>query len=308
MKKIAVTGATGFVGRNLVPRLRAKGYEVVAFSRQEKNGYISWDISAGILTNAPPIDAVVHCAGDVDDWARYPLLYRVNVVGTENVLNSFPNAGRFIYVSSASVYDPFRSTMQLTEDSSCGNFLNAYSRSKREAEIKVENAKQTIRVILRPHAVYGPGDTTVLPRLLKARRFGHFLVLGDGKNRISVTHVENLCEAIIDSLEKPLKSGCSIFNIADTSQDVVDVLVNELRDALGIREPVLHIPKQFAYFIATVSEFAYRIFAAKKPPLITRYAVAQMAYGHALDISKAVRELGYSPRWDYREGFAKMKI
>ena len=52
-------------------------------------------------------------------------------------------------------------------------------------------------VILRPHAVYGPGDTTLLPRLLHARRLGRLIAVGDGRNRISLTHVDNLVQAVI---------------------------------------------------------------------------------------------------------------
>src|SRR5688572_17661827 len=109
-RRVAVTGASGFVGSKAVEHLRALGYEVVGFGRRDvarvpaaaQEGYRQWDIESGPLADPPEVDAVVHSAGCIDDWGRYPRFYRGNVVGTENVLATFPNA-RFVFVSSASV-------------------------------------------------------------------------------------------------------------------------------------------------------------------------------------------------------------
>ena len=308
MKTIAVTGATGFVGRYLVQALFKEGYSVIAFGRKNLKGATFWDITKSPLENPPHVDAVVHCAAHVDDWAEYSEAYKGNVLGTENVLKGFSDTSLFVHISSASVYDPFVSDSSLTEASPCGNFLNAYSKTKREAELLVETAKNKNRVILRPHIIYGPGDTTVLPRMLEARRFGRFLVLGDGKNLISVTHVKNLIHAILQTLKTKLPEGCAVFNVADESQDTVDNLINALRDTLSIREKILHIPSTPAYIIGVLEEGVYRLIRSRKPPLLTRYAVAQMAYGHALDISKIKHLLEYKPIWDYRSGFQQMKV
>ena len=308
MRKIAVTGATGFVGRHLVQALTEEGYSVIAFGRRNLNGQTYWDIAEGPLKNPPQVDVVVHCAAHVDDWAGYTESYKGNVLGTRNVLRSFPTAPLFIHVSSASVYDSFISDPLLTEESPCGNFLNAYSKTKREAELFVSAAPNKYRVILRPHIIYGPGDTTVLPRILAARRLGRFMVVGDGKNEISITHVENLVHAVLQALVSKLSEGCEIFNVADESQDTVDNLINALRDALSISEKILHIPRTLAYALGAIEESAYRLIGSKKPPLLTRYVVAQMAHGHALDISKIKRILHYSPIWDYRRGFQQMKV
>ena len=308
MSTIAVTGATGFVGRHLVQALSQEGNSVISFGRRHVAGHTYWDITEGPLLNPPRVDAVVHCAAHVDDWAVYPESYKGNVLGTKNVLQSFPNTLLFNHISSASVYDPFVPDHFLKEESLCGNFLNAYSQTKREAELVVSAATNRSRVILRPHIIYGPGDTTVLPRILAARRLGRFLVVGDGKNLISVTHVQNLVHAVVQTLRANLPDGCEIFNVADESQDTVDTLINALRDALSINERILHIPRVPAYVLGTLEESLYRLIGSKKPPLLTRYLVAQMAYGHALDISKAQKELKYKPEWNYHLVFPKMKV
>ena len=308
MRTVAITGATGFVGSKLAKSLARAGYETVLFGRRQNVNVMHWDITSGPREGVPKVDAVVHCAAHVDDWSQYEEAYRVNVVGTNNVLETFPHVERFIFISSASVYDPFTGERELNEDSQCGNFLNAYSRTKREAELAIFQAHHKSRVILRPHIIYGPGDTTVLPRLLDARRFGYFLVVSNGMNVVSVTHIENVCVGVQRALESNIPDGYAVFNIADRQQDSVDAIMNELRRTFSITEPILHIPRIPAYALGAAGESVFRVLNMKHPPLLTRYAVAQMAYGHALDISKARKVLGYEPLWNYQTGFADMKL
>ena len=103
MYTIAVTGATGFVGNFVANYLELLGCKVFRFGRKDRGNTIHWDITSGIYKNDLPIDCVVHCAAYVDDWAPYNKSYSVNVVGTRNVIQSFPKASKFIYISSASI-------------------------------------------------------------------------------------------------------------------------------------------------------------------------------------------------------------
>ena len=99
MTKVAVTGATGFVGRFVSSYLESKGYQVFRFGRKSGENIIHWNITSGIYTNDLGIDVVVHCAATVSDWASYDESYAGNVLGTQNVVNSFPTAFSFIYIS-----------------------------------------------------------------------------------------------------------------------------------------------------------------------------------------------------------------
>src|SRR5690606_33045648 len=124
-----------------------------------------WDLTAG--PHPGDFDAVVHAGALADDWAPLADAMRANQLGTRNVAVSFPGA-RLVHLSTSSVYDAFTATVHATEDEGpATRFLSSYSESKAAAEAEAAAADA---VILRPHAVYGPGDTTLLPRVIAAVR------------------------------------------------------------------------------------------------------------------------------------------
>ena len=136
MYKVAITGATGFVGGFVADYLEQKGYEVFRFGRQNKKNILHWDISKSVYNNDLKIDYVIHCAALTDDWAGYKESYKVNVLGTENVIKSFPGAKKIIYISSASVYDSFCNKVVISEnDCLGGRLLNAYSKTDRKSVV-----------------------------------------------------------------------------------------------------------------------------------------------------------------------------
>ena len=309
MKTVAITGAGGFIGGRLTSYLAERGYRVLAFGRRPAAdlpagvAYRVWDITAGPLRGVAPVDAVIHCAGSVSDWGTYAAMYRTNVIGTANVLATFADARHFIHMSTASVYDHLAPKPLIREDAPYPRrYLNAYGKTKMQAELRVKAARNPTRIIVRPHIVYGPRDTTLLPRLLRARRLGHFLVLGDGENRLSLTYIENLAAAIERMLDADL--GCEVINIGDTRSDTVNAVLTAFLAALDIPEPLLHVNKTLALTAAGALERLHKAFRLRAPPLVTRYAVRQMTEEFTLDLSKAQGLLGYVPHYDYLAGFA----
>ncbi len=295
MHKIAVTGATGFVGKYISKYLESRGYEVIGFGRKNTDGVKYWDIRTGPYESILSVDCVVHCAASVDDWAPYNESYDVNVSGTKNVLESFPNANLFIYISSASVYDAFAKQVEISE-SDClnGNLLNSYSSTKLLGENEVEKSLIPRRVILRPHIIYGPGDTTITPRILGAIKFGRLPVPGNGKNRISFTHVENLAQAVRKSIQKS-KEGLSIYNITDSNHTTLSHAIEKFGELNQLKFKPIYLPRTLCLIIGSFLEFIYRFFTIRKSPPLTRYIVDQMSSDHIFNISKAKFELGYTP-------------
>lgn len=301
MLKIGITGVNGFVGSSLYTYLKKQNYDVVGFSRRKDDSrYTYWDISKGPYKTDISLHIIIHCAGTVDDWAPYEECYANNCVGTKNVLDSFPHLQKFIYISSCSVYDPKDITVSIDESSLCGNFLNGYSRSKYETEqIIVHHSSPSQKIIIRPHVIYGEGDTKIIPRLLRAHRFNRFIVLGDGTNSLSVTHIDNLCQAVEKSTGLSSTHTKEIFIVTDKEPVTVRHLVGHVQKKFGIHAKNLYVNKKIASYIGVVFETLYRIVGSKTPPLISSYVVHQMTSHHNLSIRKAQIMLKYTPTKSY---------
>lgn len=298
--RVAVTGASGFVGGHVARDLAARGHTVLALGRRAPGvttaglpGYTQWDV-----TREPPampaVDAVVHCAAHVADWGDEARFRTVNVEGTRRVLAAFPGA-RVVHVSTTSVYSDDLETVRLRESAPTGDCPHsAYARTKAEAE-RVVMTESPGAVILRPHIVYGSGDTTLVPRLLAARRLGWLLVPGTGDTHVSVTAVGNLAIAVAAALERPLVSGA--FNIADADSISMDALLRLVLARAGVHARVAWFPAPVGWALAWVLETVWRAARLRGAPMLTRYAVGHLTREHTVDISQAREQLGYVPRW-----------
>ncbi|ROO83229.1 nucleoside-diphosphate-sugar epimerase [Actinocorallia herbida] len=297
--RIAVTGASGFVGGAVCRALVARGDRVLAYGRRaavrpEHVGgarYRSWDLARGPLESAPAVDAVVHCAGSVTDWGPVKGFFAVNLDGTRHALASFPGA-RFVHVSTASVYDPYRPTVMACEHlAPVTRYLNGYGASKAAAERAVLKSGAE-SVILRPHAVYGPGDTTLLPRVEASVRGPWLLAVGSGRQRISLTSVGNLVQACVLACA-PGPTG--VFNVTDAEPVVLDDALALILAERGIQAERVYLPAGPALGLAAVAEGLHLLAGARRAPRLTRYALGHLAVERTLDITAARTRLGFRP-------------
>lgn len=271
--RVAVTGAAGFVGGAVVRALAAQ-HDVIPLTRRE------WDITAGPIDGRA--DAVVHCAALADDWAPLGAAMVANVVGTRNVVASFPGA-RVVHISTSSVYDAFTPSVRVTEDAPLPTrFLSSYSESKAAAEAELPAGA----VVLRPHAVYGPGDRTLLPRVLAGIR-GRRLVLPAGADvRHTLTHVDNLVQAVRLALTGPP----GVYNVGDDTDVLLSAVLREFLVRRGRPDVAIRtIPYAAAFAAATAVE------KLSRRPRLTRYAVSQLGLERTLDLTRARELLGYEP-------------
>jgi nucleoside-diphosphate-sugar epimerase len=303
--RVAVTGASGFVGTALCRRLAEMGCKVEAFDLRPRDAgnpvsVRSWDIGTGPLPDPPPVDAVVHVAAYVSDGGALDAVRRVNVGGTENVATSFP-AARFVHISTCSVYDPHRPQVRAREEEAPApdavEWDNAYGRTKSEAEQLLRRIRPDA-VVLRPHAIYGPGDTTLQPRLREAAERGLLPVPGDGSQLYAVTAVGNLVQACVLACSPQARPG--VYNITDP-----DPL--PLRTALGlISAPkggaptrIVGLPGWLLRSVAAGAEglagLVGRVTGTAPEPVLTRYLVDHLAQERTFDLGAARAGLGYDP-------------
>jgi 2-alkyl-3-oxoalkanoate reductase len=304
-RSVAVTGASGFVGGRVAAHLEDLGFVVHRFGRRdagripapERASYRSWDIEEGPLAQPPVVDAVVHCAGAVDDWGTFEPFRRANVDGTRHVLATWPDA-RFVHVSSGSVYDPRADHSRVTEeqadpsdaaDTDRVRWLNAYGRTKRMAENLVAAEAAERSIILRPHAVYGPGDTQLLPRLLRRVRFGRLMMVGSPQDRISLTHVDNFAWAV----ELALRSDATgAVNVADPTAGTKHELLMRMLRRVGGPERIAYVPPRAAWAFANVAD-ATHLYGRLPRPIVTRYQLSHLMHDFVYDLSRARDLLGY---------------
>lgn len=302
--RVAVTGASGFVGGWIARMLTQDGHEVHTFGRRPERAlavplprYTQWDLTSGPMATSE-VDAVVHSAAHVDDWGPSARYYDTNVTGMHNTLASFPGIKRFIHISTASVYAP--ATEPLIESAPLDTSNpHPYINSKVQSERVIAASGRDV-VVLRPHIVYGPADPTLMPRVLAARRLGRLFVPGDGHNHISVTHVFNLVHAVQAVLRATIVSG--VYNIVDLECATIDSLLRTMLRRHGVSDDIVYIPLAIARPLTFVVESTARLFGAARSPPLSRFIVDQLTGEHRLDATKACNELGYAPRWTYRTG------
>jgi len=292
--RIAVTGAPGFIGGAVATALADADHEVVGFGRRAdgwshpSGRYRVWDIASGPLKGDRDFDAVVHAAALADDWAPIAEALRVNRDGTRNVVRSF-EAARIVHLSTSSVYDAFTPTVEASESTPpARRFLSSYSASKAVAELELAGVDAAI---LRPHAVYGPGDTTLLPRLLAAVRRGRLVLPEGAEVRHSLTHIDNLVLAVRRALDPASPAGT--YNIADDTPVLLSVVLREFLERRGVPARLVAVPYRRAFALAGALERAARVTGRR--PRLTRYAVSQLGLERTLDLTAARERLDYRP-------------
>jgi 2-alkyl-3-oxoalkanoate reductase len=302
--RVAVTGAAGFVGGQVSRHLLAQGWDVVPFDRRPAGDRAGvpgaelrfWDIVSGPLREPPEVDAVVHAAAFVGDvGARLPVL-RTNVEGTAAVARTFPRA-RFVHVSTCSVYDPARPQVMAAEDEApepeTVRWPSAYGETKALAERELRRHRPDA-VVLRPHAVYGPGDTTLLPRLREAGARGVIPLPGDGRQRHSVTLAANLAEACRLACLPDAPPG--VYNVSDPEPVLLaDAVAKLAARPDGSLPRVRPVPARLLLGVAVVAETLRRTIRHPRRPPVTRYSVSHLSRERTFDITRARSRLGYDP-------------
>jgi dihydroflavonol-4-reductase len=311
-----VTGANGFVGSHLVEGLLSRGYQVTCLVRKTSNlrwlsglnvKYAYGDISEkeSLKNVLKEIDYVFHLAGLTKAKNREEYL-KANYQGTKNLIevciDDNPQLKRFVYVSSQAAVGPGNDERPLDETAPC-NPITDYGRSKLEGEtIILQYLSKVAVTIIRPPAVYGPRDSDILG-FFKVANKGLKTLFGRGESYMSLCYVEDLVEGIILGAESPKAIG-QVYFIADDQVYSWREAFRIISKILDKKTITLRIPKAFLFVAAFVSQSAFRVLG--KPAAFNVQKVRELTHRYWLcDVSKAKRQLGFSPRYKLEQGARK---
>ena len=301
-RRILVTGVSGFVGGALGVHLRGLGNYIVGVSRSTArdgavNEYVRLDLRAPIA-QFPTVDAIVHCAALASPWASPRAYKAANVDATAHLLDwaARNNVARFVFISSSSVhYQAGQDQENIREDSPLPALaINEYAATKRKAEELVRQSKLNW-IILRPRAVFGPGDTVLFPRILRAAEQGKLprIVRSDGVSpRADLIYIDNLSHYI----ERALSSGLSgAFNLTNNEPVELYPFLDAMLAKLNIPAPRKAVSVGTAMLFARAAELTSQFLLNYKEPPVTRFGVEVMAYSKTFDMSKTLKAFGPPP-------------
>ncbi len=318
--KTLVTGASGFIGSAVCRALLARGDAVVAMVRNPRRGQPLEQIgatvaladltdAAGVTAAAVDCDAVVHCAG-IPGSASARRFEAVHVEGTRHVVAAARTAGvrKLVNVSSQAAAFAGRDLQGLDgSEPPPRRFIDAYSETKargEQAALAADGAD--LRVIsVRPGVVWGRGDTTILPILIRLARTPLGIpCIGDGRNHEASSHIENVVGGILRALDADTEAGRAYFLVDDFSPEWRSFMAGQLA-AVGIRPRFLRFP----YVLAAGGAWTLdRLAGLARLPIPLAYFGATMACTERVfDITPARQELGYAPTVDFASGLADLR-
>lgn len=299
---VLVTGTSGFLGGALGRHLRDLGYRVTGVSRRPaRPGAVDHQVRHDLLMPLPHDlarhDVVVHAAALASPWAS-PAAYQGHIVqATRHVLDyaERTDAERFILISTTAVFYILGDQFGITEDTPFpATAVNGYAAAKREAETLVSRRRPE-SLIIRPRAIYGPGDTVLFPRVLRAARKGLLprIVRPDGRAAMAdLVYIGNLVHAI----EAALRLGLTgTVNVTDACPQDTYALLCDVLARLGYRQPRFVLSLDAAMRLATAAEWlSAHCFGWREPPL-TRFGVSAVAHSKTFDVRRMLGSLGPPP-------------
>lgn len=313
--KTLVTGGGGFVGGALCRRLHDLGHDVTALGRRPNpaldaegirtaiHDLAQPDAAAGLARLLAGVDCVFHTAAHVKMWGPREAFVRGNIDATNSVIAACRAAGvrRLVFTSSPSVVAADHDLRGIDESQPYPSRYRAlYPKTKAAAERAVLAAHgDALRTIaLRPHLIFGPGDTNLVPTILKRARAGRLVQVGDGKNLVDLTFIDDCVSAHVlaaAALDERSSAGGRAFFISQGAPVSLWEWIGRVL-ALHDEPPVRRrISTTTAQLLATVAETVWKTCGLASDPPLTRFLAEEMATDHYFDISAARRELDYSP-------------
>lgn len=314
-----VTGAGGFIGRQLVLRLLEEGVEVVALMMPGEAEPEDWAGRARIVIGdirsleeladlIGSMDVIFHLAALVDDWGARKTHVDITVRGTDQAIAlALKNDAHFIVTSSVCAYGSALGKGVLSEDDSLGSPASSYEFCKQEQEratrvaVEVHALKATI---IRPANVFGVGSGPWVNGLLDNIRQRKPCLVGSGRWDAGLVHVRNVVAMLIAAARSDYTRG-EVFNAADGFGVTWETYVSRLALAANAPAPK-SFPRMVAKYAAPVLEAFGRLRHRKERPLVTRTAFRLMGGPNQISINKARELLGYRPEINFEDAITEL--
>jgi len=328
-----VTGGGGFLGGYIVEALLARGDQVRSFGRGEYPqltaqgvDVVRGDIrdSAALAAACAGIECVFHTVAMAGIGMDRDTYEAVNRTGTELLLANARRCGvaRFVYTSSPSVVFAGKDQCGVNENApydfgwmESNRAFYSYTKACAEQAVLAANGDALRTCALRPHLIWGPGDTHLVPQLLTRARTGRLRRVGRGTNLVDITYVENAADAHLQAADK---LGTEQQATTETSPTGKVYFISQgepvncwqwIDDVLALADlpPVTKsVSREAALRAGALFEWVYRSLRLTGDPPMSRFLAAQLSTSHWFDISAARNDLGYQPRVSTAEGMNRL--
>jgi nucleoside-diphosphate-sugar epimerase len=287
--RIAVTGASGFIGRHTVARFTSRGDTAISVPRPF--------VPETLAQTFANVDAVVHLAGvvtakDEDEYVD------ANVTSTRIVAEAARAAGvRLVHVSSLAVAGPAPPTAPHVESDPPAP-ITTYGRTKLEGERSVTTTAGLQWTVLRPGVVYGPGDRALVP-LFGMARSGFLPLVGRATAAYTFIYIDEMVDAIAAAVDRA-RVGATIF-VGHPTPVTPRALVEGVRDATGGRASIVRVPLPFLRVAAWGGD-AFAAVTGRGAAINSRRFVEIDAPGFVCRVDRLRQDLGVEPKVDLAAG------
>lgn len=314
---IFLTGASGFVGGAIAKSLSGS-HSVRAMSRSSQSDAaiaalgatpIRCELGAVGKEDLAGCDAVIHCAAFVKQWGPREQFWKTNVAGTEQLLRAAREAGvqRFIHIGTEAALFHGQHMRDIDETypyPKSTPFLYSATKAAAEQRVLAANAPGFATLSIRPRFVWGPGDRTVLPVLVRMVRAKQFRWIDGGRARTSTTHIANLVHGVALALIHG--QGGNAYFVTDPGTTTLREFLTALLATQGVIPPDASLSAHGAQWIATTTELIWRLLGIQSDPPLTRFAASMMSHDCTLRYDKAQRELHYTPIITREQGLREL--